>query len=97
MGSDDFTLTGTAYLSLDISILGCYERLWKTKSKKKNAIRQDIFHCGWIENCMKIKINAPDKDAESKYDKTNADTYVNNFVMPYDQVTTRLLLTTKLL
>ena len=38
--------------------------LWKTKSEKRNAIHQGIIsNDGCMENCIKLKINAGNKDA----------------------------------
>ena len=48
----------------DYDVLACYRALWKTKSEKRNAIRQGIIsndRCS--ENCIKLRINAGNKDA----------------------------------
>ena len=38
----------------DFDVLGCYRDLWKTKSEKRNAIRQgNISTDGCNENCIK--------------------------------------------
>ena len=45
-----------------IVVLACYRDLWKTKSEKRNAIRQGIISTdGCMENCIKLRINAGDK------------------------------------
>ena len=46
----------------DFDVLTCYRDLWKTKSEKRNAIRQGIISTdGCTENCIKLRINAGDK------------------------------------
>ena len=48
----------------DFDVLACYRDLWKTKSEKRNAIRQGIIsnnRC--TKNCVKLRINAGNKDA----------------------------------
>lgn len=77
---------GNEILSIDdYDIFGCYKDLWKTKSEKGNAIRQGIiFDDGCTENCMKLRIDASDKDATKVGDKAIADTYKNKFVIPLD-------------
>ena len=48
----------------DYDIFACYQDLWKTKSKKRNAIQQGIISSdGCTENCIKLRINAGDKNA----------------------------------
>ena len=43
----------------DFDMLACYRDLWKTKSEKRNAIRQGIISTdGCTENCIKLRINA---------------------------------------
>ena len=47
----------------DFDIFACYRDLWKTKLEKKNAIHQGITsNDGCMENCIKLRINAADKD-----------------------------------
>ena len=59
--------------------------MWKTKSEKGNAIRQGIVsNDGCTENCIKLRINAGDKNAGNKQDKAIADTYGNKFIIPLD-------------
>ena len=44
----------------------CYRDLWKTKSEKRNAIRQGIIsNDGCTENCIKLRINAGDKTLQT--------------------------------
>ena len=48
----------------DFDVLACYRDLCKTKSEKRNAIRQGIVSTdGCTENCIKLRINAGNKDA----------------------------------
>ena len=69
----------------DYDIFTCYRDLWKTKSEKRNAIRQGIISTdGCMENCIKLRINAGNKDAMSVQDKAFADTYRNKFIIPLD-------------
>ena len=80
------TFEGNKILSIDnFDIFACYRDLWKTKSEKENAIRQDIIsNDGCTENCMKLRINASDKSVGNKKDKAIADTYRNKFVLLLD-------------
>ena len=77
---------GNEILSIDdFDIFACYRDLWKTKSEKGNAIGQGIIsNDGCTENCMKLRINASDKNSTSKQDKAIADTYWNKFIIPLD-------------
>ena len=54
---------GNEIMSIDdFDVLACYRDLWKTKSEKRNAIRQGIISTdGYTENCIKLRINAGDK------------------------------------
>ena len=56
---------GNEILSIeDFDIFACYRDLWKTKSEKRNAIQQSIISTdGCMENCIKLRINAGDKNA----------------------------------
>ena len=69
----------------DYDVLACYRDLWKTKSEKRNAIHQGIICTdGCMENCIKLKINAGDKNASNVQDKAIADAYGNKFIIPLD-------------
>ena len=69
----------------DFDVLACYRDLWKTKSEKRNAIRQGIISTdGCMENCIKLRINAGDKNASNAQDKAIADAYGNKFIIPLD-------------
>ena len=69
----------------DYDVLACYRDLWKTKSEKRNAIRQGIIsNDGCTENCIKLRINAGNKDAINAQDKAIADAYGNKFIIPLD-------------
>ena len=77
---------GNEILSIDdYDIYACYQDLWKTKSEIRNAVRQGIIaDIGNTENCMKIRINAADKDTTNNTDNTVAETYKNKFIIPLD-------------
>ena len=70
----------------DFDLLACYRDLWKTKPEKRNAIRQCIISTdGCMENCIKLRINAGNKDATNVQDKAiHADAYRNKFIIPLD-------------
>ena len=69
----------------DFDVLACYRDLWKTKSEKRNAIRQGIISTdGCTKNCIKLRINAGNKDATNAQDKAIADAYGNKFIIPLD-------------
>ena len=69
----------------DFNVLACYRDLWKTKSEKRNAIRQGIISTdGCTENCIKLRINAGNKDATNGQDKAIVDAYGNKFIIPLD-------------
>ena len=69
----------------DFDVFACYRDLWKTKSEKRNAIRQGIISDdGCTENCIKLRINAGDKNAGNAQDKAIADAYGNKFIIPLD-------------
>ena len=77
---------GNEIMSMDnFNVLACYRDLWKTKSEKRNAIRQGIISTdGCTENCFKLRINAGDKNASNAQDKAIADAYGNKFIIPLD-------------
>ena len=77
---------GNEILSIDnFDIFACYQDLWKTKSEKKNAIRQGIIsNGGCTNNCIKLRINAGDKSTSNGQDNAIADTYGNKFIIPLD-------------
>ena len=69
----------------DYDIFACYRDLWKTASEKKNASRQGIISTdGFTVNCMKLRVNAGDKNAGVTKDKAIADAYGNKFIIPLD-------------
>ena len=70
----------------DFDIFACYQDLWKTASKKKNASHQGIISAdGFTLGCMKLRINAKDKStAPLPQDKAIADAYGNKFIIPLD-------------
>ena len=77
---------GNEIMSVDnFDMFTCYRDLWKTKSEKRNAIRQGIIsNDGCTENCIKLRINAGDKKASNAQDKAIADAYGNKFIIPFD-------------
>ena len=77
---------GNEIMSIDdFDVFACYRDLWKTKSEKRNAIRQGIISTDrCMENCIKLRINAGDKNASNIQDKAIADAYGNKFIIPLD-------------
>ena len=78
---------GNEILSMeDFDIFACYQDFWKTKSEKINATRQCIISNDGdlTPNCMKLRINAGDKDATNAQDKAISDAYGNKFIIPLD-------------
>ena len=77
---------GNEILSIDdFDMFACYRDLWKTKSEKRNAMWQGIIsNGGCTNNCIKLRINAPDKDASNQQDNAIADTYGDKFILPLD-------------
>ena len=48
----------------DFDLFACYQDLWKTESEKQNGVRKGIINSsGCTLSCMKLQINAVDKDA----------------------------------
>ena len=69
----------------DFDIFACYRDLWKTKSEKINAIRQDIIYTdGCTINCVKLRINVGDKVPTPARDNAIAEAYGNKFIIPLD-------------
>ena len=78
---------GNEISSIDnYDVFACYQDLWKTKSEKRNAIRQGIIstNSDLTPNCMRLRINAGNKDATNVQDKAIADAYGNKFIIPLD-------------
>ena len=77
---------GNEIMSVDhFDVLACYRDLWKTKSEKRNAIHQGIISNDvYTEHCIKLRINAGNKDATNAQDKDIADAYGNKFIIPLD-------------
>ena len=77
---------GNEIMSIDdFDVFACYRELWKTKSEKGNAIHQGVIsNDGCMENCIKLRINAGDKNASNAQDKAIADAYGNKFIIPLD-------------
>ena len=73
-------------MSIDnFDMFPCHRDLWKTKSEKRNAIQQGIIsNDGCTENCIKLRINADDKNTSNAQDKAIADAYRNKFIIPLD-------------
>ena len=60
-------------------------RFMKDKVRKEKCYRQGIIsndRC--MENCIKLRINAGNKDATNAQDKAIADAYGNKFIIPLD-------------
>ena len=76
---------GNGIMSVDnYDIFACYRDLWKTATKKKNAIRQGIISAdGFTVNYMKLRINAKDKSTTTR-DNAIATAYGNKFIIPLD-------------
>ena len=69
----------------NFDVLACYQDRWKTIFEKRNAIRQGIISIdGCMENCIKLRINAGDKNASNAKDKAIADAYRNKLIIPLD-------------
>ena len=79
-------LEGNETLNVDnFDIFACYRDLWKTRLEKRNAVRQGIISSeGCTENCIKLRINAGDKDTSVGQDKAIAEAYGNKFIIPLD-------------
>ena len=78
---------GNETLSIDnYDVFACCQDQWKTKSEKKIAINQGIISTDGdlTPNCMKLRINAGNKDATNTQDKAIADAYGNKFIIPLD-------------
>ena len=78
---------GKEILSIDnYDMFACYRDLRKTESEKRNAIRQGFISTdgNLTPNCMKLRINAGNKDATNTQDKAIADKYGNKFIIPLD-------------
>ena len=78
---------GNEILSIDnYDVFACYRDLWKTKSEKRNDIRQGIVSTDGdlTPNCMKLKINSGNKDNTNTRDKAIAEAYGNKFIIPLD-------------
>ena len=77
---------GHEILSIDdFDIFACCRDLGKTKSEKKNAVRQGIIsNDSCTEDCMKLRINAKDKNSAIAQDDAIAKTYGNKFIIPLD-------------
>ena len=77
---------GNEILSIDgFDILACYQDLWKTRSEKRNAVRQGIISSdSCTENCIKLRIGAGDKSTSNKQDNAIFDAYGNKFIIPFD-------------
>ena len=77
---------GNEILSVDdFDIFACYLDLWKTSSEKRNAVRQGIISTdGCTENCIKLRINAGNKNDSNTQDNAIAATYGNKFIIPLD-------------
>ena len=75
---------GNEILSVDeFDVFACYRNLYKTDSEKRNAVRQGIISDdGCMLNCMRLRINAKDKDITNAQDDAIAKAYGNKFIIP---------------
>ena len=77
---------GNEILSIDdFDIFACYQDQWKTASEKKDAVRQGIISTdGCTTNCIRLRINAGDRNSGVTQDKAIANAYGNKFIIPLD-------------
>ena len=78
---------GNEIMSIDdFDVFACYRDLWKTKSEKRNAICQGIIaNDGCTENCIKLRINAGDKNASDQNCRSKFRSKCRNkFIIPLD-------------
>ena len=77
---------GNEIMSVDnYDMFACYRDVWKTKSEKRNAVQQGIISTdGCMPNCIKLRINAGNKDATNDQHKAIADAYGNKFIISLD-------------
>ena len=77
---------GNEILSIhDFDVFVCYRDLWKTESEKRNGVRQGIISDdGCMLNCIKLRINAKDKDAKNAQGDAIAKAYGNKIIIPLD-------------
>ena len=69
----------------DFDIFTCYRDLWKTKSEKRDAVRQAVIsYDGCTMNCIKLRINAKDKSASIARDNAIANAYGDKFIILLD-------------
>ena len=61
------------------------ETCGRQSQKKRDAIRQGIIsNDGCMENCIKLRINAGDKNASNKKNNAITGAYRNKFIIPLD-------------
>ena len=77
---------GNEIMSIDdYDIFTCYRDLYKTASEKKNAICQGIISSdGCIINCIRLRVNAGDKNAGVAQDNAISTAYENKFIIPLE-------------
>ena len=77
---------GNEIMSIDdYDIFACYRDLWKTASEKKHAIRQGIISSdGCTINCIRLRVNAGDKNAGVAQDNAISTAYGNKFIIILD-------------
>ena len=67
----------------DFDLFACYRDMWKTESEKQNAVRQGIIHSGRCTlKCMKMRMNAGDKNTSNAQDAAIANAYGDKFIIP---------------
>ena len=69
----------------DQNVFKCYRDLWKIKLEKQNAGRQSIIsNHDCTPNCIKLSINAKDKNASNGQDVAIANAYGSTFIIPIE-------------
>ena len=71
---------------MTLTYLHAYRDLWKTKSEKRDAVRQGMIpDDGCTVNCIKLTINAKDKSTSNPRNNATASAYGRNkFIIPLD-------------
>ena len=69
----------------NFDVFACYRDLWKTKSEKRDAMRQGIISDdSCTVNCIKLRMNAKDKSTSNTQDNAIVNAYRNKFIIPLD-------------
>ena len=87
LGNDDVIIPGMVNLSFNIELTSTADPNRTLVSNIGRAIIKELavkFEGNETPNCMKLRINAGDKDATNGQDKAIADAYRNKFIIPLD-------------